>query len=71
MCRVCDVTCTMMVSDLYVKSLLWSDKQQIVFFTFQLISSHVLVGSIESHRMIYFASINVLKNTMCKVKCEL
>jgi hypothetical protein len=62
MCRVCDVTCTIMVNDFYVRSVLRSDKQQIVFITINLIGLHVLVGSIQCHRSVFFASIKVLQN---------
>jgi hypothetical protein len=62
MCRVCDVTCTIKVSDFHVRSVLWSDKQQSVYFTFNLIGLHVLVGSILCHRIFFFASSNVLHN---------
>jgi hypothetical protein len=62
MCRVCDVTWTMMVSDFYVRSVLWSDTQQIVFFTSKIIDLHVCVGNIQHHRIISFTSINVLQN---------
>jgi hypothetical protein len=62
MYRVCDATCTMMVSDFYARSVLWSDKQEIVFLTFKLIGLHVFVGRIECHRIFFSASINVLQN---------
>jgi hypothetical protein len=50
-----------MVSDSYVRSVLWSDKQQIVFFTLKHIGLQVLAGSIKCHSISIFW-INVFQN---------
>jgi hypothetical protein len=62
MCREFDDTCTMMVSDFFVRSVLWSLEQQFVFFTCNHRVFHLLAGSIERHRIIFFAPNNVLQN---------
>jgi hypothetical protein len=54
MCRLYDVTCTMMASDFWI----WCDTQQIAFFPSYLPGLHVWVGSIEHQRIIFFPSIN-------------
>jgi hypothetical protein len=58
-CTVCDATCTMIFSPF------WCDTQWFEFFTFNRLDLHVWVVRIQQYRIIFFASIRVLRESLC------
>jgi hypothetical protein len=63
MCTVCEVSCTVMVNDLYYGSVVWCGTKPFQFFTHNLLALHVWVGSIrvQHQRIVFFASIKCLR----------
>jgi hypothetical protein len=66
---LCDVTCTVMGSDFYFRSVFCCDRQQIPFFPSYLAGLHLWVSSIEINRIIFFYRLIIcLKMRFCELK---